>query len=184
MKKSIILISITLWIFNTYAQNNSFGKTLNIGLGTGFYGYSGYTSPVFNINYEFDVAKNFTLAPSVSFYTFSKFYSPGKQLAFVRYRQTIVPIGVKGTYYLDEALNLNNKWDVYLAGTLGFNVISTRWDNGINYSDKIYRDNIFRYRSPLFLDIHFGAEYHLNPKTGLYIDLSSSFSTFGLSLKI
>lgn len=49
------------------SYSEGYGNTLNIGLGiggySGYYGYSGNTLPVFDINYEFGVAKNFTLAP-------------------------------------------------------------------------------------------------------------------------
>jgi hypothetical protein len=89
----------------TYSGN--YGHTLNLGLGIGgyscYYGYIGHTLPVFNINYEFDVANNFTLAPFVSFYSFrnSKYY----------YNETVLPIGVKGTYYFDQLLNANSDWD-------------------------------------------------------------------------
>ena len=154
----------------TYAEN--YGGTLNLGLGLGGYsGYYGYynNSPVFHINYEFDVANSFTLAPFLSFssYRYNMYY----------YNQTIIPIGVKGTYYFDQLLNANSDWDFYLAGSLGFAIIKTSWDNGYTGDRNYYQDG-----SPLFLDLHIGTEYHLNNRLGLFLDLSTGVSTVGLAI--
>lgn len=145
------------------------GHTLNLGLGaggySGYYGYNGNSLAVLNINYEFDVANNFTLAPFASFVTYRQDY----------YRQTVIPMGGKGTYYFDQLLDANKDWDFYLAGSLGFTVVNTSWDNGY------YRDNTYQTINPLFLDVHIGAEYHLSRKVGLFLDLSSGVSTIGLA---
>jgi hypothetical protein len=31
------------------------------------------------------------------------------------YHETIIPIGVKGTYYFDQIFNANSDWDFYMA---------------------------------------------------------------------
>lgn len=179
MKKITLTIILALTIIGTtaYAQKNyssgGHGHTLNLGLGiggySGYYRYAGHSLPVFNINYEFDVAKNFTLAPFATFWT----YRNDKD----RYRESIIPVGVKGTYYLDQALNAGSAWDFYLAGSLGFAIRSTTWDDG--YSGETYYHNV----SPLFLDLHVGAEYHLSNSVGLFLDLSTGVSTLGLSFR-
>jgi len=153
----------------TYAENYS-GLNLGLGIG-GYYGYYGYYNnslPVFHINYEFDVAKSFTLAPFLSFSTYrdDRYY----------YNQTIIPIGVKGTYYFDDLLNANSDWDFYLAGSLGFAIVKSTWDNGY------YRDSNYHTVNPLFLDLHIGTEYHLNNRLGLFLDLSTGVSTVGLAI--
>jgi hypothetical protein len=152
----------------TYAENYS-GLNLGLGLG-GYSGYYGYynNSPVFHINYEFDVANSFTLAPFLSFssYRYDNYY----------YNQTIIPIGVKGTYYFDQLLNANSDWDFYLAGSLGFTIVKDTYDNGY------YRDKYYHTVSPLFLDLHIGTEYHINHKLGLFLDLSTGVSTVGLAI--
>lgn len=162
---------------NSSAQNRTNGgeshSGLNAGLGIGgyygYYNYVGRSMPVFNLNYEFDVAKNFTLAPFITFLSYrnDNYY----------YRETVMPIGVKGSYYLDQALNANSNWDFYVAGSLGFTVVNTRWDNGHDVNE--YHD--YRTASPLFLDLHLGAEYHLSNKVGLFLDLSTGVSTVGLA---
>ena len=165
----------------TYAS--AYGKTLNLGLGiggySGYYGYVGRSVPVFHINYEFDVANSFTLAPFISFSTYRDSYWWGDNThpnAYYDYHETIIPIGIKGTYYFDQLLNANYNWDFYLAGSLGFVIRNVSWDSGY-YGDKyIYHD-----ASPLFLDLHIGTEYHLNKRLGLFLDLSTGVSTIGLA---
>jgi len=171
-----LLFVLTLLGTNLSAQNrhysDSHGNALNLGLGiggySGYYGYEGHSLPVFSVNYEFGVANNFTLAPFVSFVSYrnDKYY----------YKETVIPIGVKGTYYLDDAVGAGSAWDFYLAGSLGFSIVNTRWDN----YDRDYYDGYHKV-SPLFLDLHVGAEYHLSNKVGLFLDLSTGVSTIGLA---
>lgn len=171
-----LLFLLTLLGTNLSAQNrhhsDSHGNALNLGLGvggySGYYGYEGRSLPVFSINYEFGVANNFTLAPFVTFVTYRN--------DSYRYRETVIPLGVKGTYYLDDAVGAGSDWDFYLAGSLGFSVVNTRWDD----YDRYYNDRYHKV-NPLFLDLHVGAEYHLSNKVGLFLDLSTGVSTIGLA---
>ena len=176
MKKitSILLFTLLLSGTNLFAQKaNSagrYGHTLNVGLGVGYYGYyyhSGRSLPVLDLNYEFDVARNFTLAPFITFYT----YRNDQQ----HYRESIIPIGVKGTYYFDQLLNAGPNWDFYLAGSLGFAIRTATWDAG--YSGETYYQNV----SPVYIDLHLGTEYHLSNRIGLFLDLSTGVSTLGLA---
>jgi len=157
----------------TYSESH--GHTLNLGVGVGgyggYYGYYGRSLPVFSINYEFDVANNFTLAPFATFVTYHDYWDG------YGYRETIIPLGVKGTYYFDDILGASSAWDFYLAGSLGFSIVKTRWDDGY------VGNNDYRTADPLFLDLHIGAEYHLSNKVGLFLDLSTGVSTLGLSFR-
>ncbi|MBI2281168.1 MAG: hypothetical protein HYU68_10830 [Bacteroidetes bacterium] len=183
---TITLLLLTMVHFNGYAQEK-YGKTLNLGLGvggySGYYSYVGRSLPVFHINYEFDVAKNFTLAPFLSFYSYSnQYYWKGNKNypdRYYTYKETVIPIGVKGTYYFDELLRANDKWDFYLAGTLGFAIVNSTWDNDY-YGDK----NYYQRGSSLYLDVHVGAEYHFNNTLGAFLDLSSGVSTIGLAIHL
>jgi hypothetical protein len=182
-KIAIALFCILTSSLGSYAQE-TYARTLNVGLGvggySGYYGHVGRSLPVFHIDYEFDVAKDFTLAPFISVYSFSNDYywgnnnSPFKNYS---YHETVIPIGAKGTYYFDDLLNATSKWDFYAAGSLGFAIVSSSWDAGYN-GDRNY------YRSPssLFLDIHIGAEYHFNKNVGAFLDLSSGASTIGIAI--
>jgi len=179
MKKITFTFLIALMISGAgaFAQksgySSSHGNTLNLGLGVGgYYGYYnhvGHSLPVLNINYEFDVARNFTLAPYVSIYTYRNDND--------HYRETILPLGVKGTFYLDQALNAGAAWDFYLAGSLGFALRTATWDSG--YDGETYYQDV----SPLLLDLHLGAEYHLSNSVGLFLDLSTGVTTLGLSFR-
>ncbi len=154
-----------------YSENH--GHALNLGLGiggySGYYGYYGRTLPVLSINYEFDVANNFTLAPFATFVTYHDYYNG------YGYRETIIPLGGKATYYFDQLLGANSDWDFYLAGSLGFSVVKSTWDDGTP------SDPGFHTVDPLFIDLHIGAEYHLSNKVGLFLDLSTGVSTIGLA---
>jgi hypothetical protein len=170
---SAIFCVFLLFQFNAHAQE-TYGRTLNIGVGVagyaGYYSYVGHSIPVFNINYEIGLARNFTLAPFVSFYTFS-----GNHDSYT-YHETVIPIGVKGSYYFDQLLNANGKWDFYAAGSLGFAIVNSGWDEGYTGDRKHFNN-----RSNLFLDLHIGSEYHFNKKIGAFLDLSTGVSTIGLS---
>lgn len=185
MKKSIIttIMLVSIFSFKSYSQEK-YGKTLNLGLGiggySGYYGYADHSIPVFHIDYEFDVAKNFTLAPFINFSSYSSNYYWGDKnnlFRYYTYRETVIPVGVKGTYYFDDLLKASSKWDFYLAGSLGFAIVNSSWENGYNGDRNYYHGG-----SSLFLDIHIGTEYHFNDRLGAFLDLSSGVSTIGLSI--
>lgn len=161
-------------------NSEKYGQTLNLGLGIGYYGYVGHSMPVIHADYELNVAKNFTLAPFISAYTYQNYYYWGSNkdpYKNYNYRQTVIPIGLKGSYYFDHVLQANAKWDFYLAGSLGFVIRKTTWENGYYGSRTVHNSS-----SGLYLNVHIGAEYHMNTKTGLFLDLSSGVSTFGLAI--
>lgn len=190
MKKIFFTSAIILAaVMNSVAQDKpaaeKFGNTLNLGAGIGYYGYIGQPVPVGTINYEFDVVRNFTLAPFAGVYTYSRQYYWGhpdkpyydESYHYYSYRVVAIPVGVKGTYYFDQLFHANEKWDFYAAGSLGFVFRSVVWDNDY-YGDR----HIYQNASPLYLDAHVGAEYHMSPKAGLFLDLSTGVSTLGLAI--
>ena len=185
---STLLIVFMLLGTTISAQEKSypekFGRTLNLGLGiggySGYYGYVGHTMPVFHIDYELNVANNFTLAPFVSFYTYKNDYWWGDKNhpeRYYYYRETVIPIGIKGTYYFDQLFNASSKWDFYAAGSAGFAIVNHSWETGYNGDVNYYHD-----ANPLFLDLHAGSEYHINNKIGVFLDLSTGVSTIGLAI--
>ncbi len=186
MKKLFItaLVCLSLGNMQGFSQESisseKYGKSLNLGLGLGYYGYAGRTMPVIHADYEFDVARNFTLAPSLSFYSYRRSYywgSNDRPFRYYNYRETVIPIGVKGSYYFDQLFKAGPKWDFYAAASLGATIVKASWDSDY-YGDK----NVYSNPGVLFFDVHAGAEYHMNDKTGLYLDLSSGVSTFGLAV--
>ena len=157
-------------------NGEKYGGTLNLGLGLGYYNYVGYSMPVLHADYELSVAKNFTLAPFISFYSYRTDYYHQNSTRYY-YHETVIPIGVKGSYYFDDLLQANPKWDFYLAGSLGFAIINSSWDDGYT-GDR----NVSRGARPLYLDVHAGTEYHFNNRIGAFLDLSTGVSTVGLAI--
>ncbi len=189
-KQFSLCLTLAVLSFSTQAQQTmgyeKYGKTLNLGVGIGYYGYIGNSSPVLHADVEFDVAKNFTLAPSISYFSYHSNYYWGNNnnpYRYYNYRQTIVPIGIKGTYYFDNLLHANKKWDFYLAGSLGVAIIKSTWDDGYYGDRNLYR-NAYRGSTPLYLDLHIGSEYHFNNKVGAFLDLSTGVSTLGLAIHL
>ena len=169
-----------------YAQKAStrekYGNTLNIGIGVGGYaGYYGYyrrSIPIIGLNYEFQVEKNFTLAPSLGFYSYNDDYywhdkPHGYPDKYYRYHETAILPGVKATYYFDDLLKAGPKWDFYLAASLGFAFVNSYWDGNRSYNS---------HSSQMFLDIHIGTEYHINNRCGIFFDLSTRTSMIGVAI--
>ena len=189
MKNSIFIsiMFLSALSINSSAQDNSapekFGQTLNLGAGIGYYGYVGRSLPVGSVNYEFDVVRNFTLAPFIGMYGYQNNYywrdpnMPNESYRYYNYRVTVVPIVIKGTYYFDQLLHAGPRWDFYAAASLGFAYTNVIWESGY-YGDK----NIYKTASPLYADAHIGVEYHLNHHAGLFVDLSTGVSTVGLAI--
>ncbi|HXD94669.1 MAG TPA: hypothetical protein VNX01_15795 [Bacteroidia bacterium] len=162
-----------------------YGNTLNLGAGIGYYGNIGILTPAVMLNYEFDIFRDFTLAPFVGASTFQESYYWGNpnlpnsdpSYRYYNYRETVIPVGIKGTYYFDEWLHVNPKWDLYLATSIGFAFKTVVWENGYNGNTGAYQAV-----NPLYVAMHIGGEYHLSRKAGLFLDLSTGISTFGLAI--
>ena len=193
MKKAIIIFVLAQLSFTGFlSAQEKYGKAINIGIGGAYSGYIGHVSPVVMLNYEIDVVKSFTLAPFVGFFTYRNNYywngpGPGRgpgpkhpnnphYYNRYSYRQTVIPFGVKGTYYFDDLLNANDKWDFYAAASLGFAVRTTTWD------DDYYRDEYYARGSSVYADLHIGTEYHVNSKVGLFADASLGMLLVGLAI--
>lgn len=172
---SMLMIAGLSSMAQSRAYSEKFGGTLNLGLGLGYYGYVENPLPVIHADIEFDVARNFTLAPFLNFYSYKKQYYHDQNYYY--YSETVIPIGVKASYYFDELLQANAHWDFYLAGSLGFAIRNSHWDDGYNGDV-----NHFKGANPLYLDFHIGSEYHFNNKIGAFLDLSTGVSTIGLAV--
>ena len=183
------IIAVTVMLFATFSSNSfaqekpaqqrdeEYGHTLNLGVGVGYYGYIGYSVPFFFANYEINVARSFTLAPflGIGSYRSNDYYDYGGYHYY--YHETVIPMGVKGTYYFDRILGAGPKWDFYLAASLGFVYDRVVWDDGYHGPTDIARS-----ASPLYLDGHIGTEYHASRNVGIFLDLSTGVSTIGLAI--
>lgn len=164
------------------APREYFGPTINLGAGVGYYGYAGLPAPAVVLNVELDIARNITLAPFIGFYSYTNSYYWGNRdypYRYYNYRETVVPVGVKGAYYFDQLFQAGPRWDFYAAASLGFAYHTVSWDNGY-YGQR----DVIGGPSPLYGTAHIGSRFHVTPKFGLFLDLSTGFSTFGLSFKL
>jgi len=193
MKKLIIVAVFfsSLLYFNSSAQNitspEKFGNTINIGVGiggySGYYGYVGHAMPVFHIDKEYAIAKNFTLAPFLNLYRYSNGYFRSTScdqtlpLKYFTYNETVIPVGAKGTFYFDKLLNAGSRWDFSASGSIGIAIINSSWTSG--YDGEM---DYFHTSNPLFLDAHVGTEYHISKTIGVFLDFSSGVSTVGLAI--
>jgi len=190
MKKSLLIFIVALSLINISASAQSynsapremFGPTINIGAGIGYYGYAGRPAPAVMANVELDIARNITLAPFIGFYTYANDYYWGSYdypYRYYSYRETVVPVGVKGAYYFDQLFQAGEKWDFYAAASVGFAFHSVTWDNGYYGSRDVVSGP-----GPLYGTAHIGSRLHITQGFGLFLDLSTGFSTFGLSFKL
>jgi len=157
-------------------QYGNYGNNFNIGVGIGYYGYMDQYAPFLFANYEFKIARNFTLAPFIgfsSYRSYDNYYYGGEQYY---YQETVIPVGAKVAYYFDELFGANPKWDFYAAASLGFVYDHVAWEDG--YSGNTGDAHT---ASPLYLDAHIGSKYHFNRRVAVFLDLSTGVSTLGLT---
>jgi hypothetical protein len=55
---TLLLIAINFTGISQTQTGEKYGKTLNLGVGIGYYRYIGNSTPVFHANLELDVARN------------------------------------------------------------------------------------------------------------------------------
>ena len=168
------LVSFIVFFSNhSNAQQNTvyekYGKTINIGIGSGIgnYGYAFYKTPAVHLDYEIDIIPTLTLAPFVLLYQFRNNV----------YHESVIPVGLKATCYFDQIVKAHARWDFYLAGSLGYAIRKTVWENGFTPDP-----NTSYGPGALYLVLSIGTEYHITKKLGAYIDLSNGISTIGLSI--
>jgi hypothetical protein len=161
------------------AQNTDaepMGRTFNASIGPGYFGGLQLPAPFSTINYEYEVAGYTTIAPFLGFasYRSAPQVIGGKNYY---YRATILPVGIKATYYLDKLLHIPCRWDVYVAGSAGYAFTTKEWDYGYPGTDDAVPGITLH-----FLLLHLGAEYHASKRTGLFADVSTGVATFGFAI--
>lgn len=168
-----LVFNAALFITDADAQEKTvsekYGHTFNIGVGSGIgnYGYAFYKTPAVHLDYEIDIIPTLTLAPFVILYQFRN----------NAYHERVIPVGLKATAYFDQILKAHPHWDFYLAGSLGYAIRETVWENGFAAEPGIHYGP-----GALYLVLSIGSEYHITKKLGAFIDLSNGISTIGLSI--
>lgn len=160
----------------------NFGHTLNAGTGAGYYPYIGYFVCSSHLDYELEIDNNLTVAPFVSYYQYEGTHVWGDVDSPYRkyhYAETVIPIGLKVSYYFDELLKAGRNWDFYSSASLGFNFRKTSWEEAY-----FGRSEINPGMGPLYLDFHIGSELHVTKTFGIQLDVSAFRATLGLSIHL
>lgn len=109
MKKIYTVLSLAMLLLaggkNLKAQESYTGLNMLVNLGT---------ISAINVNYEFDVADQITVAP-VALIDFDGNFG----------------IGAKGSYYFDQIFNLTDPWDAYAGLDLGYRFGSNDFNIGV-----------------------------------------------------
>ncbi|KAA9354811.1 MULTISPECIES: hypothetical protein [Larkinella] len=157
MKKllsSLLVMSLLLVGTQSFAQYQKGDKLLNAGIGLG--AYYGGGIPL-GASFEVGVTDEISVGAQVDFYTWS--YSS-------YWRYTFVPIGVRGSYHVNELLNLgNDKLDLYAGVGIGYRISSYKYDGP---GGSIYSDS---YGSGAFFNLHLGGRYYFKPNIGAFAEV-------------
>lgn len=111
------------------------------------------------INYEFDIAKNITLAPVVEMYAVrdnivsNSDNESGAALVFA----------AKGCYYFDQLFHAGPKWDFYAGVSAGI-----AYERITDNEDKTTETSLKRVNPKA----HIGAQLNIKPNMGLFLDVS------------
>ena len=117
MKKKFIVLAAFLSLgFGAYAQQNH----LNIGIGA-----SGWGIPIY-ASYDFNVADNWNVVVGASFQQKTESFS-GFGFSY-KWQHTIIGVRAGAQYYFNELLNIDDQFDVYAAGYLGYYIWNTSYD--------------------------------------------------------
>lgn len=166
MKKIFAAFVLTLLLVSSqsFAQYQKGDKLLNAGIGLG--AYYGGGIPI-GASLEFGITDQISVGPQIDYYSWGYNFGLG-----YRYRYTFIPIGVRGSYHLNEVLNLGNeKLDLYAGAGLGYYISS--------YSDNTGYTGVYdnAYGGRVFLNIHAGGRYYFKPNLGGFAELGYGVST-------
>lgn len=166
----IILLSALVVSQQAFAQYKKGDKLLNAGIGLGAY-YGGGV-PI-GASLEFGVTDEISVGPMIDFYSW------GYNFGGYKWRYTFVPIGVRGSYHVNELLNLDNdKLDLY--GGLGLGYYISKYSDNSGYVGS-YNN---AYGSRVFLNAHVGGRYYFKPNLGGFAELGYGVSTLKLGIAL
>lgn len=152
---TILFLSISYFGFAQDGKKSAgSGNYAGVGhLNVGFQTYWNYSSSLgFQADYEFNLANDFTVGPSVSY---SGWDNAG-------YKYSVWGVGARFRWYADRVLQITHpKWDVFANGDIGFNIY--------NYPDYDQHKSY----SPLWIGLGIGGKFHFNEKIGLQLIIGS-----------
>jgi hypothetical protein len=162
MKKLVYSI---IFLLTLVSAGQSFGQTFKNGdkllnAGVGLAAYYGGGFPI-GASFEVGITDEISVGAQIDYYSwtygFSSIYNP---------RYTFIPIAVRGSYHVNELLNLgNDKLDLYGGAALGYYISS--------YSDNTGYTGLYNngYGGRLLFNIHAGGRYYFKENLGAFAEL-------------
>ncbi|RCR71505.1 hypothetical protein [Larkinella punicea] len=171
MKKlfsSLLVMSLLLVGTQSFAQYQKGDKLLNAGIGLS--SYYGGGLPI-GASFEVGITDEISVGAQVDFYTW------GYNFGGYKWRYTFLPIAVRGSYHVNELLNLNNdKLDLYGGLALGYYISSFKDNSG--YSG--FYDNA--YGNQVLFGVHLGGRYYFKPNLGAFAEVGYGVSALKLGV--
>lgn len=174
MKKLLSsLFIVTLLTFSSegvMAQAYQKGdKLLNVGIGFGGYyngvGYGAGGVPI-GASFEYGITDQISVGAQADFYSRNLGLGLGSD-----YRVTIIPIAIRGSYHVNELLNLDNdKIDLYGGLQLGYTIAN------VNYAG--YGGS----SGDVLFGVHLGGRYYFKPNLGAFAELGYGVSALKLGV--
>ncbi|MGM9506981.1 hypothetical protein ACS5NO_04625 [Larkinella sp. GY13] len=171
MKKllsSLLVMSLLLVGTQSFAQYQKGDKLLNAGIGLS--SYYGGGLPI-GASFEVGITDEISVGAQVDFYTW------GYNFGGYKWRYTFLPVAVRGSYHVNELLNLNNdKLDLYGGLALGYYISSYKDNSG--YSG--FYDNA--YGNQVLFGLHLGGRYYFKPNLGAFAEVGYGVSALKLGV--
>jgi hypothetical protein len=184
MKKSLLIIVLFSIITTVATAQKSTGAynpgdnlfNIGIGIGSPFFG-TGYSAslPINpSISYERGITDEISVGGQLSYasskYAYSFF---GSAYSF---KESATYVGARGSYHLNDILDLDKKFDVYGGASLGYVIVSVSDNQGYTGSAA----------SAVGFGAFAGGKYYFASNTAVYAELgyqSLSFLNIGVSFK-
>ncbi len=165
-KATLLLMLLSASTLICMAQNAGYSKgnkLLNVGIGVNSY-YDGGI-PI-GASFEVGVSNEISVGANVDYISNKYNYGYGYD-----YKFTTIYFGVRGSYHVNELLNITNeKVDLYGGATLGFR--SFKWKD--SYTNSGLSSS---YGSGVYAGAFIGGKYYFSSKIGAFVELGAIGST-------
>lgn len=169
---SLFLIICLLVSASSFAQYQKGDKLLNLGVGLN--SYYGGGLPI-GAAFEVGVTDEISVGAQVDYYTWNYNYGFGAG----DWRYTFIPIALRGSYHVNELLNLgNDKIDLYGGAQLGYIISRYTYDGpGGQFFDNSYGNRAL-------FGIHLGGRYYFKPNLAAFTELGYGIATLKLGVTL
>lgn len=160
MKKNVLLVAVILFTLVSYtgkAQFNPYASSTAM-FSAGF-GASGWGLPIF-VRYEHPVADNITVGGTLSFQT------KGETFGSYKWKHTITGINGRGSYHVNELLDIPEEWDLYGGLSLGYYIWNTKYNGPGTAFDYTGSGS-----GGFSVGAHIGGRYFINEKMAVTAEI-------------